>query len=210
MNKQKFVEFIKEPAGISATNLEEIEEAVKLHPYFQSARLLLAKASKIRNTDDQKEKIAKAAVYANDRLLLKKYINDDLIFLRTPKALESEHTKKLTPPVSSSDAIVKKVQAPEPQESAAEETAPKHQEAPVIQQNEAKTTEPKTAEPKEPESDLDHLIDDLWHDVAELRKNKARFFEIEKKIEEDEAVDEAVKRATKKASEKHQRQPFKK
>lgn len=195
MNKQKFVKFIKEPKGITADNIEELEEALIHHPYFQSARLLLAKASKIKNTSDQKEKIARAAVYANDRQLLKRYLTDDLIFLRTPKAIESEHSSVVKHPTR----IVGSEEKQDAKKETVQEVSQEEEESPYTR---SISDEDLTSYGEAPsQSELDHLIEDLWNDVAELRKNKARFFEIEKKIEEDEAFDEAVKRATKKAGE---------
>ncbi|MEP1893027.1 MAG: hypothetical protein ABJJ14_15200, partial [Cyclobacteriaceae bacterium] len=51
----------------------------------------------------------------------------------------------------------------------------------------------------EDHNDLDDLISDLWHDIEELRKSKAKFLAIEKRLEEDEAVEKAVEKATKKS-----------
>ena len=190
MNKQKFVEYLKQPTDLTSQDLETLEDVLSAHPYFQNARFLVAKGAKIKGSPDHKEKIATAAVYANDRQLLKKYINDQLIFLRTPKALESEHNT-VPKPVLEEKEVARTIEEP------ATETPTTQTES--IQGKETETTDYSTELVKntEPLSDLDHLIDDLWHDVEELRKSKARFFEIEKKIEEEEAVDEAVKRATK-------------
>jgi TolA-binding protein len=193
VNKQKFVEFIKKPADLTAQDLIELEEALKVHPYFQGARLMLAKGARVLNTADQKEKTATAAVYANDRIMLKKFINHDVIFLRTPKAIETEHTKRIIAPLELEVKIESHKEVIEEEKiiiesKLVEKTSPLSKEESVDKATKVDST------------NLDHLIDDLWHDVEEMRKSKARLFELEKQIEEDDAVVEALKRATQKVN----------
>ncbi|MEP1890782.1 MAG: hypothetical protein ABJJ14_03885, partial [Cyclobacteriaceae bacterium] len=94
MNKQKFVEFIRKPANLTSKDIEDLESVVENFPYFQNARIILAKGGKIKDLPDSKRKIATAAIYATNRALLKKYIQDELIFLRPLEVHESVLTDK--------------------------------------------------------------------------------------------------------------------
>ena len=81
MNKQKFIELLREPSTITREELSGLENVTRQYPYFQSAHLLLAKGSKLVKDPRAKQKINSAALYSTDRVLLKKYISGDLIFL---------------------------------------------------------------------------------------------------------------------------------
>ena len=94
MNKQKFVDFLRRPHNISDKDLEDIQQTINDAPYFQSARTVLAKASKIKGLPQAKTEITRASIYATDRGHLKKYILDDLIFLRPLDVHDSHEGEK--------------------------------------------------------------------------------------------------------------------
>lgn len=227
MNKQKFVEFIRKPDSLTTKNLEEIQEVVSTYPYFQNARIILAKGAKIKDLPDSKEKIASASIYASNRALLKKYINDELIFLRPLDAHESVQTdSKPTPKITKShhdeiksDSSIVTAEAPvvleQPEEPEVIIPAEPVVEKPeskveILKESEEPETQSTLTDETEQPSDLDGLISELWKDIDELRKSKARFLEIEKRIEEEDAVEKAVKKATQSSSSKSVEKPAKK
>ncbi|MEP0369112.1 MAG: hypothetical protein ABJN36_00930 [Cyclobacteriaceae bacterium] len=207
MNKQKFVEFIRKPANLTSKDIEDLESVVENFPYFQNARIILAKGGKIKDLPDSKRKIATAAIYATNRALLKKYIQDELIFLRPLEVHESVLTDKRP-----AKAIPKPEPSPKPIDQKKSETPPQTdtprpnplKEKPTSPQPNEAVNKPEPADAPisaevEDHNDLDDLISDLWHDIEELRKSKAKFLAIEKRLEEDEAVEKAVEKATKKS-----------
>lgn len=208
MNKQKFVEFIRKPANLTSKDLEDLESVVETFPYFQNARIILAKGGKIKDLPDSKKKIATAAIYATNRALLKKYIQDELIFLRPLEVHESiladKKVAEKAPQVATSP---KPAEQRKPEKSTeVEETTPAVKEKPPssLTNEDIKKPEPIDApisSEVDEHNDLDDLITDLWHDIEELRKSKAKFLAIEKRLEEDEAVEKAVEKATKKSKE---------
>lgn len=207
MNKQKFVEFIRHPDNLTSKDLEEIDQVIESYPYFQNARIIMAKGSKIKDLPKNKEMVASAAIYATNRALLKKYINDELIFIRSLEVHESVQTDgRPKPPTPLPEEKVTPVLENENKEETKSEVD-FEVEIPETTSENIKEEIPETdmvnsngeeAVFEEEHTDLDDLISDLWHDVDELRKSKARFLEIEKRIEEDDAVNEAVKKATQK------------
>ncbi len=90
MNKTELITFLRDPNLLSPKQLEELEAVVNEYPYFLSARLLLAKASKEQNHQKTKQRVASAAVYSTDRILLKKYLNGNLFFLSHPPKIEDD------------------------------------------------------------------------------------------------------------------------
>ncbi|MBV6644584.1 MAG: hypothetical protein KI790_04000 [Cyclobacteriaceae bacterium] len=187
MNKQKFIELIRNPSTLTSDQLQEIEDVVDDYPYFQSARTLLAKGSKVLKHKAAKKRVASAAIYATDRILLKKYINDHLFFLDSKKA----KVKSIDLPDASDIAQVNPVAPPVKKTS---ETPPpsKSSETP-------KMPPPSREEDEQPEDllpsssqNIDALIEEVYKDMEELRKSKAKFMELERKIEEEDAVQSAI------------------
>ncbi|MEQ9229625.1 MAG: hypothetical protein RIF46_03015, partial [Cyclobacteriaceae bacterium] len=99
MNKQKFVEYLRSPESISASQFEELEQLLVDYPYFSIAKSVAARASKNLNSENKNDIIASAAIYATDRRHLKRYVNGEVIFLAdAPKiaAETKEEVKKST------------------------------------------------------------------------------------------------------------------
>lgn len=265
MNKQKFVEFIRKPKTLTPKDIEELEQVVAEFPYFQNARAIIAKGSKLNQLPGSDQKVATAAVYAPDRVFLKKYLTDEIIFLRPLKVIESlseedgpskaipkpilDLPEKQASPKAPSEMRVKLkadreksstiAEKREERLKAAEALAANPKPAP-IEKEEAKTIPPPAEvpaspivakeEPEEPPvhiripevskpaftpadaekvkqelskpNDLDELIEELQHDIEDLRRSKARFNELEKKLEEEDAVEKAVAKATKPSKKK--------
>jgi hypothetical protein len=258
VNKQKFVDFLRSPHHISDKDLEEIQNTISEFPYFQSARTILAKASKIKRLPSAKTEITRASIYATDRSHLKKYIVGDLIFLRpldvhdshegeknrTENKLVALNKENETSPTAEEKHLEQpdhKASAQEPQivETAAKANSTSEREVEKVPEvkEETKTSADSTVDhekevitekevvtqeiqqisqpiaedrensselviPENPESDLDHLIENIFADIKDLQMNRAKLVALEKKIEEEDAVNDAVEKATKKAQEK--------
>lgn len=84
MNKTELIALLRDPSDLTSSHLQELEDILKESPFFLAARLLLAKGSKELNDEKAKERIASAAVYSTDRILLKKYLSGKLFFLSEP------------------------------------------------------------------------------------------------------------------------------
>lgn len=199
MNKQKFVEYLRSPESLDKATLEQLEALINEYPYFQSARTLLAKRSKQLKLKSAAVRVGSAAVYATDRVLLKRYINDELIFLNpmvVHESHEGDHERDLTAAIKTSriaSAQTKKAALPAPRPA---------QEPPKPEAEKPRPTTPVASKPapaEQPPSNLDHIIEELYRDMEELKVNREKLRKIENQLAEEEAVDEAVKKATQKA-----------
>jgi len=171
LNKQDFIEFLKDPSSMSAANLEELEQVVKRYPYFQSARTILAKRKNEIDPKSAKIYINKAAVYVPDRAYLKKYLDDQLVFVEDPDR---------KPP-------------PKPEVSKTESPKSKPSEAPRPKSKGVDVDEILKFE----RTPLDELIDEIYQDIEDLKASKERFKNWEKKFDEEEAVNSAIAKASK-------------
>ncbi|MEM0939062.1 MAG: hypothetical protein AAGI25_04630 [Bacteroidota bacterium] len=175
MNKNELIILLRDPSKISSSDLEEIAELVHKSPYFLSARLLLAKGSKELKQPDTKNKIASAAVYSTDRTLLKKYINGDLFFLSQPPPLAKKLVRKKVVTKSSVEG-----------ESTNESKQASIDKRPGVLKTMQKKPSPKV--PNVPSGDLDAILEELKHDMENLKSSRAHFAEVQHKIEEDEVI----------------------
>ncbi|MEQ8715911.1 MAG: hypothetical protein RIC80_23055 [Cyclobacteriaceae bacterium] len=80
MNKESFIQVLRNPKSISADQLAQVEEVVEQFPYFQIARSVIACGSKSLSKEDAQAKLAKAAIYTTNRQLLKKYVSGQFDF----------------------------------------------------------------------------------------------------------------------------------
>lgn len=204
VNKQKFVEYLRQPAALDGQSISDLESVLEEYPYFQNARTLIAKGSKQLKSKKASLYVNSAAIYATDRALLKRYINDQLIFLsplEVHESHEAEHERELTDTIKSSRVANAKVK-----QVAAEEKAPPKKK--VIMRPKPEEEAPKeTAAPEEfvleenpIPTDLDNIIEELYKDLEELKENRAKLNKIENDLAEQEDIDKAVEKATKKAT----------
>ena len=78
INKQKLLDILGSPKDISDKDLEELENVVQQYPYFQLGYSLIAKAKYDRQAPDAYDSLSIAAIYAPDRIILKKIFYDNL------------------------------------------------------------------------------------------------------------------------------------
>jgi tetratricopeptide (TPR) repeat protein len=96
MNKDQFLHAIKHPAGISAQDLEMLEDVVENFPYCQLAHLLIAKANYDQSSMLAQQKLKKAAAYAINRDVLKKLV----LSYRQPVAIQPVVSEPSFPEIS--------------------------------------------------------------------------------------------------------------
>ncbi len=169
MNKQKFIEFLQKPAILNEQNLSELDDMVNENPYFHAARMLEAIGNRSLKTSEAGKKTASAAIYSTNRLLLKKYLAGGVATEPLASAPKPQPAKEIPKPVSTAPT-------PEPTKITAE---------PAQQISESPGS-----------SSIDQLIYSLKKDMQELEHSRAKYIEVTRKIEEDEAVEQAVKKAT--------------
>lgn len=203
MNKHKFVQYLRSPKELDRGALIELESIVEEYPYFQSARTLLAKAGKNLKSKKAKLYVSSAAVYATDRALLKRYINDELIFLNpltVHESHEAELERDLTKAVKSNKLATSRNKKPSEKEKPKSKNLkisnrPKKAKDGYLTMDDLKTETP---------SGLDDMIAELYKDMEELKVNREKLKTIEDQLEEDEAVDEALKKVASKAEEEQE------
>ena len=237
MNKTELITYLRHPSRLSKEELEELEVIVSDHPYFLSARLLLAKASKEQDHPKTKKRVASAAIYSTDRILLKKYLNGNLFFLSEPpkpstgetKDSEAEETsstpasKPIPPkhqeqekPAESRSVTLKpnveskeekgKIEVAKPKEQAPQIAPPKKTESSTTPTDQRKDVRPSAMKEKQskpqpeipelPSGELDTILEELQRDMENLKASRAKFAEVQQKIEEDDAVSSAIRKSS--------------
>jgi hypothetical protein len=158
---------LRDPSSLNTEKLSELEEIVAEAPYFQSARMLLAKGSRMLNEPSTKRRISSAAIYATDRPLLKKYISGNLLFLTKPPEEEESASTEGKPTDESKSKVEKETTSS--QGSASTKTD--------------ETEETKLFIPGIPEGALDVMLEELEHDMEDLKTSRSKFADLQKQIE---------------------------
>lgn len=89
VSKQTFISSISNNDQIGKPELEEI---IEKYPYFQSARIVLAKKARKEKTTEVKKLLVTAAVYSTNRKVLKQYLDGNINFDVIKKALKEQKT----------------------------------------------------------------------------------------------------------------------
>jgi tetratricopeptide (TPR) repeat protein len=76
MDKYTLINLLDNPHTISENDLESLEEIVASYPYCQTAHLLIAKYTHEKESILATQKIRRAAAYALDRNILRKFVNN--------------------------------------------------------------------------------------------------------------------------------------
>ena len=209
MNKQKFIDYLRSPESLTEGQLEDLNKSLADFPYFSIGRSIAARASKDLAHDSKGALTASAAIYATDRKHLKKYISGDLVFLADVPQIQENETEQFTESKKYSidtPTIVDTGKAA-PQESEEAESTP-------VKESGEKKPSPSTTisddallsdsdfapeNLKAPTGDaMDQMLDELQHDMSELKKSRMHFADIQNQIEEEEAFSLALRRAAEK------------
>ncbi len=183
MNKHKFVEFLRQPESVSDSTLNELEHLVDENPYFHSAHIVIARASRLLKNQQAGRKINTAAIYATSRKALKKYIQGDMIFTGEIPAMSAEPT-----PVPTS-AAEPKTAPQKPQETQSEPPS--------------ETPQEKTAPTPVPEkTSNESLISEVYENIEEWKKSRNHFLDYELSLEDSSAPEPDTKKEEKAAPKK--------
>ncbi len=164
MNKQKFVDLLRQPETISTSTLSELEQLVVENPYFHSGHIVIARASRHLKTVQTGKKVNTAAIYATSRKAFKNYIQGDIIFGNTTSTIVPTEPKAIA--VSQTQPLI------------VEETN-------TISSN---TTQPSfESNPHLSNAEHDSLINEVYENIEEWRKSRNHFLEYELSIEESKS-----------------------
>ena len=75
MNRQQLLELIRRPAAMNAQRLQEVERLLRRYPYFQGARMLLARGKYHMRRADARRNITMASLYATDKQQFKQFMS---------------------------------------------------------------------------------------------------------------------------------------
>ncbi|MEP5612344.1 MAG: hypothetical protein ABJP45_08840 [Cyclobacteriaceae bacterium] len=178
MNRNELIDYIRDPASLTSDHLNQLEEIVAEAPYFQSARLLLAKGSAILNEPATKKRVTSAAIYATDRPLLKKYISGNLLFLTKPPSQKGEE-----PAGKSKASESTKSAAPSAKTKAEKDGSALTTVAP---------TDDKLFIPGIPVGALDAILDELEQDIEDLKFSRSKFADLQEQLEDEGDISTTV------------------
>ncbi|HVD99365.1 MAG TPA: hypothetical protein VNB90_14245 [Cytophagaceae bacterium] len=185
MNKQTFIQLIKDPSGISPEQLLELEKVVAGFPYCQVAHILIAKQAADAGSMLADQKLKKAAAYTLDRKNLKKLIADS----KEIPDITRLPIQELPVIAASEEKAENKIQEPETKELIPSLSQENNlvETTPSIQQVESELKEEKNNfEPHESLSDekRDQIIKELQENLKRLHdiKLKAAWEDIPKEI----------------------------
>jgi len=77
LNKQRYIELLKNPSSISKEDIPDLEELILQFPYCQNAHILLAKIQMMNGSMHAAKLTRRAALYTSDRLKLKTLISSE-------------------------------------------------------------------------------------------------------------------------------------
>ncbi len=217
MNKQKLVDLLKSPSNIDTKSLDEVAKIVGDNPYFQSGHALLAIGNKKFHLELAPKTVAKAAIYATNRILLKKYLDQNAIQEKVigelkeepkhevlTKTEASEKTTKSSDQTEDEGIVSKK--DPLSEESTNNETVaekvPEKVDQPVEDSSaiddsikKTKTNIPVT--PKKYENiDLDKLLSELKDSYNQLQTDMHSFDVVDKNLTEAKSKEAKSKKRT--------------
>lgn len=201
MNKQKLVDLFKQPSTIDAKHLDEIEDIVNENPYFHSAYALIALGRKKLNPKQATKDLIKAAIYATNRVNLKRYLEAGLggsqassekdAVVERPLTEKKIVSAESTPPPAEKETV----QKPESKELERRPLRTK------IVSKEEKDSDKVTTVTRPADIDLDKILDTLKSEYKQLEVNIKNFDQAEKSLSAVEIKEASeVKTANKKSA----------
>ena len=122
MDKFSFLKMISNPAELNSSDMETLANVSENFPYCQTSYILKAKASHNAGSMHYGKFIKLAAIYANNRSILKKIIENEHLTTFSPQFLESNkevsfilnsNEQTIVEPIIIDEKILKKKQAPQ-------------------------------------------------------------------------------------------------
>lgn len=194
MNRNELIDYIRDPASLTSENLNQLEEIVAEAPYFQSARMLLAKGSAILTEPATKKRVSSAAIYATDRPLLKKYISGNLLFLTKPPSPEVD--KQETSSQTGGKDTSKQVDPSGGKGSSDGKKQEKDASALTTQA----PTDDKLFIPGIPVGALDAMLEELEQDMEDLKSSRSKFADMQDHLDDDEPAEVVAESEVKEAT----------
>ena len=102
MNKQRYIALLKDPSGITKSDIPDIEELIEQFPYCQNAHILLAKIQTEVGSMHAAKLTRKAALYTSDRTKLKQLLEPQQEF--HPSTIEATASRLLDEKISTAEA----------------------------------------------------------------------------------------------------------
>jgi hypothetical protein len=93
MNSAEYIQLLKNPEDINASNTKQLEEIVQEFPYFQSARSLLLKGLNKSNSYKYNPVLKKTAAYTIDRKVLFDFITSPIFI--TNKSTDTDELEQI-------------------------------------------------------------------------------------------------------------------
>ena len=199
MNKQKFIDYLRSPKSLTEGQLEDLNKSLADFPYFSIGRSIAAKASKELSHESKGALTATAAIYSTDRKHLKKYINGELVFLAGAptvpvEIIKDDKSQKEVPAILPNVEVAPSSTNSNLTEKETEATTSSYNTLKMVSDGDLHFDNLKAPSGE----DVDQMLDELQHNMSELRKSRRHFVDIQNHIEEEEAVSAALRRATKK------------
>ena len=95
MNKQRFHEYLNNPALLNESSVIELKQVVDTFPWFQTAQLLYAKALSATNHYDYYSQLKKTSISVNDRKVLYLLLNQEPEQIKNTDTSKEESTENL-------------------------------------------------------------------------------------------------------------------
>jgi tetratricopeptide (TPR) repeat protein len=190
LNKQTFIQLIKDPSGITPEQLQELEKVVAGFPYCQDAHILIARQAAETGSMLADQKLKKAAAYTLDRKNLKKIVTGSKT--RELTEIKKEIVLKEIPVIEKQEEPVSTISP----EEKAEKIESEEIKTPVseIKQEEIKSVETpiKQQEQKEERKVPNEAFTDEKRDqiIRELQENLKRLHDSKIKAAWEEVPDE--------------------
>ncbi|MEM6523549.1 MAG: hypothetical protein AAF693_07150 [Bacteroidota bacterium] len=154
MNKQRFKQIVNDYHHLSEEDVSGLHQLVKDYPYSQILHTLVAKVNNDQKSSLAQQTLNYAAMYASDRSVLKEVIQ---------KKPDISSKTVETDVLVSTENIDKNQGA---QETGKEKESPE----PALKKN-----KPITVDRKQLSRSSDDLIEEVWRDLAELKRSKANY-----------------------------------
>ena len=183
-DKQSLLNLMSYPNEISDEELDQLNETVEEHPYFQLGHALVAKAKHDKQTPDAHQALTHAAIYVANRRLLRSLFYEDLkidyIASDRPEYEEAVETSTFLH-TDESDSI--ESQEDQSEEDIAQHTSETH-DTPLNQED--------SDDDSEHVIESDEVYNELEENLRKLRESKNQFSSDDEEQDKKKIVDKPV------------------
>ena len=166
MNGREFLRIYGKPNSVDSKKLQEVDALVRRHPYFSSARLLMARLKRHFHRPDASKQYTIASLYATDKQLFRTFMSLQTRTPKTPskkKTSPKQITQKITPPLT-----------PELPKNAP--SSPTHAlKTPLPMHPSEHFRSLRTVSASMRDSEREHLLGEVMSEIQTLKGNMSRF-----------------------------------